>query len=64
MSVSKWRYNEHCDGEPCPGDCDFCQGYDWLYEDEDIPTKAGDINAEGKEIEQDGDVTWMPSEEK
>lgn len=25
MSVSKWAYNpEMCDGEPCPGDCDFC----------------------------------------
>ena len=25
MSVSKWAYDpDKCDGEYCPGDCDFC----------------------------------------
>ena len=25
MSVSKYAYSpSKCDGEPCPGDCDFC----------------------------------------
>ena len=25
MSVSKWAYSpEKCDGDYCPGDCDFC----------------------------------------
>ena len=25
MSVSKWAYEpEKCDGDFCPGDCDFC----------------------------------------
>ena len=24
MSVSLWAYTEHCDGQPCCGDCDRC----------------------------------------
>ena len=25
MSVSKWNYEpSKCDGQPCAGDCDFC----------------------------------------
>lgn len=24
MSVSLYRWNESCDGQPCPGDCDVC----------------------------------------
>ena len=24
MSVSKYRYTESCDGQPCPWDCDLC----------------------------------------
>lgn len=28
MSVSKWRYSEACEGNPCIGDCDFCKGYE------------------------------------
>ena len=24
MSVSKYRWDETCDGYPCPGDCDLC----------------------------------------
>lgn len=24
MSVSLYRWNESCDGQPCPGDCDSC----------------------------------------
>ena len=25
MSVSKWNYEpEKCEGQPCVGDCDFC----------------------------------------
>lgn len=24
VSVSKWRWQEDCDGYPCPGDCDHC----------------------------------------
>ncbi len=32
MSVSKWAYRpDKCDGQPCPGDCDYC---DVSWEDE------------------------------
>ena len=24
MSVSKYRWTEACEGQPCPGDCDLC----------------------------------------
>ena len=24
MSVSKWAWNEECDGRVCVGDCDLC----------------------------------------
>lgn len=30
MSVSLYRYDpEHCDGEPCIGDCDLCRNWNW-----------------------------------
>ena len=33
MSVSKWAYSpKKCDGQPCPGDCDFCP---LQYEDDE-----------------------------
>lgn len=25
MSVSKWAWRESCDGDYCPGDCDYCR---------------------------------------
>ena len=29
MSVSLWSYiPAKCDGEPCPGDCDYCGKWD------------------------------------
>lgn len=37
MSCSKWRWTKECDGQPCPGDCDFCSletAYDELKEAE------------------------------
>ena len=33
MSCSLYRWTEECDGQPCCGDCDFCdKGY---FEDDD-----------------------------
>ena len=35
MSVSKWAYSpEKCDGDFCPGDCDYCNKA-WEDDDED-----------------------------
>ena len=37
MSCSKWRWTKECDGQPCPGDCDFCsleEAHDELKEAE------------------------------
>lgn len=37
MSCSKWRWTKECDGQLCPGDCDFCSletAYDELKEAE------------------------------
>ena len=29
MSISRWAYSaEKCEGQPCPGDCDFCSKRD------------------------------------
>jgi len=25
MSTDKWRYTEECEGQPCAGDCDYCE---------------------------------------
>ena len=36
MSVSKWAYDpDRCDGQPCPGDCDFCHLWQDGGDDED-----------------------------
>lgn len=37
MSVSKYAYSpKKCDGEPCPGDCDFCSLADESVLSDDI----------------------------
>ena len=37
MSVSKWAYDpDKCDGNACPGDCDYCYKADWEPDDFNI----------------------------
>ena len=37
MSCSLWRYEESCEGRPCPGDCDLCS-YEGEENEEDTDT--------------------------
>lgn len=41
MSVSLYQYDPVlCDGEPCPGDCDFCPRPEWISdEDREYPER-------------------------
>lgn len=42
MSVSKYKYEPwKCDGEYCPGDCDFCYKADWARDDEKNEHRGG-----------------------
>lgn len=44
MSVSKWAYSpKKCDGQPCPGDCDFCP---LQYEDDDDEDEEDELRYE------------------
>ena len=37
MSVSKWAYSpDKCDGDYCPGDCDYCKKADEEKTEENI----------------------------
>lgn len=36
MSVSKWAWRESCDGDYCPGDCDYCPKAEDLEDETDI----------------------------
>ena len=41
MSVHRWAYTpEKCDGDYCPGDCDYCQKADEFYMEFNDPTEA------------------------
>lgn len=36
MSCSLWQYEaEMCDNRPCPGDCDFCNLWEEVVEDDE-----------------------------
>ena len=53
MSVSKWAYSPaKCDGDYCPGDCDYCpkaEAFMELHdaEDELIDSDWGDMEVDG-----------------
>lgn len=50
MSVSKWAYSpKKCDGQPCPGDCDFCP---LQYEDEDDEDEEDELRYGADKLQQ------------
>lgn len=47
MSVSKWAYSpKKCDGQPCPGDCDFCSLQDEGDEDDEEDDEEDELRYE------------------
>lgn len=50
MGVSKWAYDpEKCDGDYCPGDCDFCS-FDPEEPELCLPYEGERRNYDSKEV--------------
>lgn len=47
MSCDMWAYEpDKCDGQPCPGDCDFCsRAEDWEDDEDDEDIQAENLRS-------------------
>ena len=62
MSVSKYRWTEACEGQPCPGDCDLCSKEPEAKNDDLISRQAAIDFIDAGRLGNPNEARWSDNE--